>query len=44
MYWNYYNQYYKRNILAKQLIRESKLVQEESMAVLAEFERLSYED
>jgi hypothetical protein len=41
---DYYNRYNKRNILAKQLAKESDLVQEESMAVLSEFERISHED
>jgi hypothetical protein len=41
---DYYNQYNKRKILAAKLVRESKLVQEESMSVLAEFERISHED
>jgi hypothetical protein len=41
---DYYNRYNKRKILAKKLTTESNLVQGESMAVLAEFERISYED
>ncbi len=41
---DYYNRFNKRKILAKQLAKESDLVQEESMAVLAEFERISHED
>ena len=41
---DYYNRYNKRKILAKKLAKESNLVQEESMAVLAEFERISHED
>jgi hypothetical protein len=41
---DYYNQFNKRKILAKKLAKESSLVQEESMIVLAEFERMSYED
>lgn len=32
----------KERILAEQLNKESSLFQEESMSVLAEFERLSY--
>ena len=40
---DYYNRYNKRKILARQLLKESKLVQVESMAVLAEFERISHE-
>ena len=41
---DYYNRFNKRKILAKKLAKESVLVQEESMAVLAEFERISHED
>ena len=41
---DYYNRYNKRKILAKKLAKESNLVQEESMAVLAEFERIGHED
>jgi len=41
---DYYNRYNKREILATELAKESKLVQKESMSVLAEFERISYED
>ena len=41
---DYYNRFNKRKILAKKLANESKLVQEESMAVLAEFERISHDD
>lgn len=41
---DYYNRFNKRKILAKRLAKESKLVQDESMAVLAEFERISRED
>jgi len=41
---DYYNRFNKRKILARQLMKESKLVQEESMSVLAEFERISHED
>lgn len=41
---DYYNRFNKRKILAKKLAKESSLVQEESMIVLAEFERMSYED
>ena len=40
---DYYNRYNKRKILAKKLAKESNLVQDESMVVLAEFERISYE-
>ena len=41
---DYYNRFNKRKILAATLAKESKLVQEESMSVLAEFERISHED
>jgi hypothetical protein len=41
---DYYNRFNQRKILAEKLAKESKLVQEESMAVLAEFERISHED
>ena len=40
----FYNLLQKKKILAKQLQKESKLVQEESMKVLAEFEKLQDED
>jgi hypothetical protein len=40
----FYNMVQNRKILAKQLIKESKLVKEESMKVLAEFESLENED
>ena len=36
----FYNLLQKRKILSKQLLKESKSVQEESMKVLAEFEKL----
>ena len=41
---DHYNRYNKREILAAKLAKESKLVQDESMLVLAEFEKISYED
>ena len=41
---DYYNRYNRRRILAKKLAKESGLVQEESMKVLAEFEKIDYED
>jgi hypothetical protein len=41
---DYYNRYNKRKILAEQLLRESSLVRDESMSVLAELERLNDED
>ncbi len=37
---DYFNEYNKRNLLKKDLLRESKLVSEESMDVLHEFEAL----
>ena len=37
---DYFNEYNKRNLLRKDLLRESKLVSEESMDVLHEFEEL----
>ena len=37
---SFYNQLQKRKLLAGRLASESKLVQEESMKVLAEFEKL----
>ena len=40
----FYNKLHKRRLLSKQLIKESKLVSEESMKVLAEFEKLNDED
>lgn len=40
----FYNLLQKRKMLSRQLQKESKLVQEESMKVLAEFERLRDED
>lgn len=41
---DHYNRYNKRKILATKLANESKLVQNESMLVLGEFERISDED
>ncbi len=40
----FYNRCNNRKILAAKLANESKLVQEESMCVLAEFERIRQED
>ena len=40
----FYNLLQKRKIISRQLKKDSKLVQEESMKVLAEFERLHDED
>jgi len=41
---DHYNRYNKRKILAAKLAKESKLVQDQSMLVLGEFERISDED
>jgi len=41
---DYYNRFNNRKILARKLAKESKLVQSESMSVLAEFDRISIED
>jgi uncharacterized protein YdaU (DUF1376 family) len=40
----FYNLLQKRKIISRQLEKESKLVQEESIKVLAEFEKLQDED
>jgi hypothetical protein len=40
----FYNLLQKRKILSRQLQKESKMVQEESMKVLAEFEKLKDEN
>lgn len=40
----FYNLIEKRRILSKQLQKESRLVQNESMKILAEFESLENED
>ena len=40
----FYNQLQKRRLLAAQLDKESKLVSEESLSVLAEFEAFEDED
>lgn len=40
----FYNLLQKRKMISKQLQKESKIVQEESMKVLAEFEKLQDED
>jgi hypothetical protein len=40
----FYNLLQKRRIISRQLEMESKMVQEESMKVLAEFEKLKDED
>ncbi len=41
---DYYNRLNRRNLIYKQLSRESKLVKKESLAVLAEFETLQDEN
>ena len=41
---DYYNRFNKRKLIAKKLAKESELVQEDSMSILAEFERISHED
>ena len=40
----YYNRINKRNLVARKLVKESKLVREESLLVLSEFESLNDED
>ena len=40
----FYNMVQNRKLLSKQLLKESKLVKEESMKILAEFESLENED
>lgn len=39
----FYNKLHKKRILTRQLNKESKLVSEDSLGVLAEFERLNNE-
>ena len=41
---HFYNLLQKRRLLSKQLKKESKLVREESMKILEEFESLEHED
>lgn len=41
---DYYNRFNKRKIIAQKLAKESKLVEADSMSILAEFERISHED
>jgi hypothetical protein len=41
---DYYNRFNKRKIIAQKLAKESKLVEADSMSILAQFERISYED
>lgn len=40
----FYNRLHKRRLLSKQLSKESKIVAKDSLAVLAEFEKLTDED
>lgn len=40
----FYNLLQKRKIISHQLLKESKIVQEESMKVLAEFEKIRNEN
>ena len=40
----FYNRLYNRKLLSKQLSKESKLVAEDSLEILAEFEKLHDED
>jgi len=41
---DYYNRINKRNLIARKLAKESRLVKEESLSVLAEFEALQDEN
>ena len=41
---DYYNRINKRNLIARMLIKESKLVRKESLSVLSEFEGLHDEN
>jgi hypothetical protein len=41
---DYYNRINKRNLIAKKLTKESRLVRKESLAVLSEFESLQDEN
>jgi len=41
---DYYNKINKRNLIAQKLAKESKLVREESLLVLSEFESLQDEN
>jgi hypothetical protein len=41
---DYYNKLQRRKLLAAKLEKESKLVEDESLRVLHEFERIAYED
>ena len=41
---DYYNRINKRTLIARELIKESKLVRKESLTVLSEFENLNDEN
>lgn len=41
---SFYNVLYKRKLLSSQLMKESKLVRDESMKILSEFESFNDED
>ena len=41
---DYYNKFQKRMILEKKLMQESKLVSQDSLAVLSDFEKIGYDD
>jgi hypothetical protein len=41
---NFYNQHQQRLMLEKELYKESKIVQEDSMNILREFEDIDYGD
>jgi len=41
---DYYNRINKRNLIARKLAKESRLVKQESLSVLAEFEALDDEN
>jgi hypothetical protein len=40
----FYNRLHRRRLLSRQLSKESKMVSRDSLEVLAEFEKLNYED
>ncbi|HBH05206.1 MAG TPA: hypothetical protein DDX92_01220 [Flavobacteriales bacterium] len=40
----FFNKYHKRQLLLKKLQEESKVVSEDSMSILHEFENVEYED
>lgn len=40
----FYNRFHRRRLLSRQLSKESKIVARDSLAVLAEFEKLNDED